>query len=85
MALCLFAGYMRGSADGYQRGYEEAGKPQIKYVKTYLEHTYIGNYNSELFHSCYCSTLPYPDKRIYFDDREVAVSLGYKPCQNCNP
>lgn len=57
----------------------------IEYVDRFCEHDYIGNFNSELFHRSGCITLPYKDKRVYFDDRAVAVGLGYRPCKNCEP
>ena len=78
-------GYLIGIHDGYKRGYQAAGEPQIEYVTCYTEHTYIGNFDSEVFHENGCITLPYSDKRVYFDDRDVALALGYRPCQNCNP
>ncbi len=74
---------------GFQRGREEgfaaAGEPVTEYVDRFTEHDYIANVNSEIFHRSSCMTLPYPDKRVYFDDREVAVGLGYRPCKNCSP
>lgn len=70
---------------GWERGFTAAGEPVTEYVELYREHAYIGNFNSELFHRSGCITLPYEDKRVYFDDRAVAIGLGYQPCGNCNP
>ncbi len=46
---------------------------------------YIGNENSEVFHSPSCKTLPQEHNRVYFDARQQAVDAGYRPCGNCNP
>lgn len=69
----------------YAAGLADADKPVAEYIERFHEHAYIANYDSKIFHKSGCFTLPNADKRVYFDDRTVAVSLGYRPCQNCNP
>lgn len=49
------------------------------------EIVYIGNLNSKVFHRESCSGLPAPDHRVYFSDREEAVTQGYRSCGNCQP
>ena len=46
---------------------------------------YIGNVNSEIFHTLDCSSLPAEHNRICFDSREEAIEVGQRPCQRCNP
>lgn len=46
---------------------------------------YIGNKNSKILHKDDCSSLPDEGNRIYFDNREEAISKGFKPCSTCNP
>ena len=46
---------------------------------------YIGNKNTKKFHRSSCSTLPKEENRVYFSERNEAVSGGYSPCKNCNP
>lgn len=46
---------------------------------------YIGNINTKKFHLPDCHTLPKPENRVFFEDREDVVKEGYKPCENCYP
>ncbi len=46
---------------------------------------YIGNKNSQIFHSPDCSSLPKEENRIYFDSRSDALSAQYTPCSRCKP
>ncbi len=46
---------------------------------------YIGNINSKIFHLPTCSSLPAEKNRIYFANRDTAVSEGYTPCSRCKP
>ena len=46
---------------------------------------YIGNKNTKKFHRPSCSTLPKEENRVYFSERNEAVSGGYVPCKKCNP
>lgn len=45
--------------------------------------TYIGNKNSLVFHQAHCKNLPAEKNRVYFDDKESAISAGYHPCGVC--
>lgn len=47
--------------------------------------SYIGNINSNVFHSSGCKTLPKEKNRVYFDSRQEAVDANFKPCGNCKP
>lgn len=44
---------------------------------------YIGNKNSKKFHRSSCSSLPAEKNRVYFNNREEAISAGYTPCGIC--
>lgn len=46
---------------------------------------FIGNIKSMVLHSPQCSNLPSENNRIYFDTKEEAINMKYKPCGNCNP
>lgn len=46
---------------------------------------YIGNKNSNIFHSPSCGTLPAEKNRTYFELREEAISSNFRPCKNCKP
>lgn len=45
--------------------------------------TYIGNKNSHVFHLTDCKNLPDEKNRVYFDDKESAISAGYHACGVC--
>lgn len=47
--------------------------------------SYIGNVNSNIFHSPLCNTLPKEKNRVYFTERQQAINAGHRPCKNCNP
>jgi len=46
---------------------------------------YIGNKNSLKFHIASCRSLPLESNRVYFANRDIAVSAGYTPCGICHP
>lgn len=46
---------------------------------------YIGNIKSKKFHKSDCNSLPAENNRVYFDNRDEAVSEGFTPCGLCNP
>lgn len=46
---------------------------------------YIGNINSKIFHKSDCSSLPKESNREYLNSKELALELGYRACQRCNP
>ena len=43
------------------------------------------NKKSKKFHLESCASLPDEENRIYLEDREEAISLGYTPCGTCKP
>ena len=47
--------------------------------------SFIGNRNSQIFHTLTCSTLPAPHNRVYFQTRQEALDAGHRACQRCNP
>ncbi len=49
------------------------------------EYSYIGNVNSEVYHTADCNSLPSTLNRIYFITREEAEQAGYHPCGRCKP
>lgn len=49
------------------------------------EVVYIANKKSKKFHLESCASLPDEENRIYLEDREEAISLGYTPCVTCKP
>ena len=48
---------------------------------------YIGNSNSGKFHeaSCKWGQKTAEHNRVYFNNRNMAISQGYQPCKICNP
>lgn len=44
---------------------------------------YIGNKNSQKFHSPYCGSLPSEKNRVEFSSYQQAVDAGYTPCTGC--
>ncbi|SFI23735.1 competence protein ComEC [Tindallia magadiensis] len=49
------------------------------------EEGYIGNVNSDIFHTSDCNSLPAEHNRIHFNSRDEAIEAGQRPCQRCNP
>lgn len=49
--------------------------------------SYIGNSNSGKFHKSTCKwgQKTAEHNRVYFNNRDLAISQGYKPCKVCNP
>ena len=45
--------------------------------------SYIGNKNSQKFHTPSCSSLPKEENRVYFDSYDDAIEAGYTPCGSC--
>jgi len=46
---------------------------------------YIGNTHTKVFHLPSCETPPAPKNQVYFESRAYAISIGYDPCDHCNP
>ncbi len=46
---------------------------------------FIGNIKSMVVHSTQCKSLPSENNRIYFNTKEEALNMNYKPCGNCKP
>jgi len=46
---------------------------------------FIGNRNSQIFHTNTCNSLPGRQNRIYFETREEAIRAGHRACQRCRP
>jgi competence protein ComEC len=49
------------------------------------EEQFIENLNSKVFHMVICGSLPAEGNRTIFQDRDEAISDGYRPCGNCRP
>lgn len=47
--------------------------------------TYIGNKNSQVFHTDDCSSLPAKSNQVKFSSRQEAIDAGYHACQRCKP
>ena len=61
-------------------------KSETKQEKSLNTETiYIGNKNTKKFHLPSCGTLPKEKNRVYYSNRDDAVTDGYKPCHNCEP
>lgn len=45
--------------------------------------TFIGNKNSQKFHSPDCASLPKEENRVEFSSYDDAVEAGYTPCGSC--
>ena len=48
-----------------------------------VSQTYIGNKNSQKFHTTDCSNLPSEKNRVEFHSYEEAIDAGYTPCGSC--
>lgn len=48
---------------------------------------YIGNRNSKVFHHSWCTSVNQmkDNNKVTFDNRDDAISQGYRPCKRCNP
>jgi len=46
---------------------------------------FIGNRNSNVFHTPYCNSLPAEHNRINFTSRDDAIHAGFRACQRCRP
>ena len=62
-----------------------APTPAPQTPPTQGEARFIGNINSQVFHSLGCGSLPAPHNRIYFNTREEAEAAGHRPCSRCRP
>ena len=49
------------------------------------EYRYVANKQSKKLHLLTCSNLPKEENRVYFDNRDEAIQLGYTVCKGCNP
>ena len=58
---------------------------QAPQTQTPANPQFIGNRNSQIFHTLTCSTLPVEHNRIYFATREYAIAEGHRACSRCNP
>lgn len=47
--------------------------------------SFIGNKNSNVFHTSDCSSLPKESNQVQFSIRQDALDAGYTPCSRCNP
>lgn len=45
--------------------------------------SYIGNTNSQKFHTPTCNNLPKEENRIYFNSYNAAIDAGFTPCGSC--
>lgn len=52
-------------------------------VETGEEVTYIGNKNSQKFHSPDCKNLPKEENQVFFDSYSEAIAAGFTPCGAC--
>lgn len=79
-------GYEDGSDEGYEDGYSEGVSDGVQSrPDSSSSYSYIGNANTGKFHETWCSYLPEPKNRVYFDSREDAISYGCVPCAKCDP
>lgn len=82
VGAAILGGYW-GEKDGYEKGLSALPPPKTEYIERFKEHAYIANVESMVYHRNGCFSLPYEDKRIYFDDLMIAEGSGYRPCGNC--
>ena len=50
-----------------------------------IQSSFIGNKNSQIFHTLECNSLPSQQNRLIFESREDAIRAGYRACQRCSP
>jgi len=86
-ALLLSSGHARVMIIGNVRN--EALFRQLAYTYTAVAATvqsqFVGNRNSQIFHTLACNSLPSPQNRVYFPTREDAIRAGHRACQRCRP
>ena len=64
--------------------WEVTPEPEVESVGT----TYILNTNTKKFHNPSCKSVKQmsdKNKQSYTGSRSEIISMGYEPCQNCNP
>jgi len=84
-ALLLSSGHARVMIVGNVRN--EALFRQLAYTYTAVavQSRFVGNRNSQIFHTLTCNSLPNPQNRVYFPTREDAIRAGHRACQRCRP
>ena len=77
-------GTVRAVSDGAEVTFlwenQSAAPEDVEYAG---EMIFIGNKNSEKFHSPLCENLPSEKNRVEFGSYEAAVDAGYTPCGSC--
>lgn len=85
------------TVNGYREGEISSGIPQTipanevgpaeSGQNSAEEIAYIGNAKTRIFHKLTCGSVSAmkEENKVKFEDREDAVSGGYKPCGRCNP
>ncbi|MCL2193373.1 MAG: thermonuclease family protein [Treponema sp.] len=82
-ALLLQNGLARVMIIGSVRN--EALFRQLATTQTTQLRGFVGNRNSQIFHTLTCNSLPGPQNRIYFPTRDDALRAGHRACQRCRP
>jgi len=62
-----------------------AGAASQRATQVAAQPSFIGNRNSQIFHTASCNALPAAQNRIYFSTREDAIRAGHRACQRCRP
>jgi len=65
--------------------YVATSEQTITEEATEAEYNFIGNRNSEIFHTFNCRTLPAERNRVHFETRDQAIAAGHRACRNCRP
>jgi len=65
--------------------YVSASEQAVTEESATTEYSFIGNRNSEIFHTLRCRTLPAERNRVHFETRDQAIDAGHRPCRNCRP
>ena len=79
-------GTVIATTDGTQVSFtweDQSAQPENVEPAETTAQVYIGNKNSQKFHSPDCANLPSEKNQVLFDSYEDAIEAGYTPCKSC--
>jgi micrococcal nuclease len=83
LARVMIIGRVRNEALFRQLAAAQTFSPAIS--SEAIQSSFIGNRNSQIFHTLECNSLPSQQNRFYFETREDAIRAGHRACQRCGP
>ena len=83
LARVMIIGRVRNEALFRQLAASQTFSPTVS--SDAIQSGFIGNRNSQIFHTLECNSLPSQQNRLIFESREDAIRAGYRACQRCGP